>query len=57
MNPEIGADATGAAPLVAAPANGAPGEASASPFTMLPGAAGAMVCEGDVCFVPGLSGE
>ncbi|GAA2459338.1 hypothetical protein [Agromyces soli] len=32
---------------------GAPAEASASPFTMVTGAPGAMVCEGDVCFVPG----
>ena len=57
MSPELEADASGAAPLAIIPANGVAGEASASPFTMLPGAAGAMVCEGDVCFVPGLSAE
>lgn len=26
----------------------------ASPFTMVTGAPDAMVCEGDVCFVPGV---
>ncbi|MFF2276148.1 hypothetical protein [Agromyces sp. NPDC058126] len=57
MSPDIRADATGAAPFEVVPANGVVGEASASPFTMLPGATGAMVCEGDVCFVPGLSAE
>lgn len=57
MIPEIEADATGAAVLQSGPASGATAEASGSPFTMLPGAAGAMVCEGDVCYVPGLSAE
>ncbi|MFK4729240.1 hypothetical protein ROT00_06095 [Agromyces mediolanus] len=47
-SPELASDAT-----TDAPAGTAPAEASASPFTMLPGAPGAMVCEGDVCFVPG----
>lgn len=46
--------ADGSTAVVAADASaGAPAEASASPFTMVPGAPGAMVCEGDVCFVPG----
>jgi hypothetical protein len=29
--------------------------AAAAPFTMLTGADAAMVCEGDVCFVPGFA--
>lgn len=36
---------------------GASAEASASPFTMVTGAPGAMVCEGDVCFVPGAGAD
>lgn len=36
---------------------GAPAEASVSPFTMVTGAPGAMVCEGDVCFVPGAGAD
>ena len=28
-------------------------DAATSPFTMVTGDASAMVCEGDVCFVPG----
>ena len=39
--------------VVSAGADGA----TASPFTMLPGAAGAMVCEGDVCYVPGVASD
>ncbi|MFF2273796.1 hypothetical protein ACFVTX_16090 [Agromyces sp. NPDC058136] len=57
MSVEIEADATGTTPFEAPPSNGAQPVASGSPFTMLPGDAGAMVCEGDVCFVPGLSAE
>ncbi|WP_156997154.1 hypothetical protein [Agromyces aureus] len=30
-------------------------DAAASPFTMVAGDPSAMVCEGDVCFVPGTS--
>ncbi|MCD5347294.1 hypothetical protein [Agromyces sp. S2-1-8] len=60
MSVEIEADATGAAPL-AAPAQAFPSESpsaeASSPFTMVTDAAGAMVCEGDVCYVPGLSAE
>lgn len=57
MSAETTVDASGAMPLAVSPANGAGDEASTSPFTMLPGAAGAMVCEGDVCYVPGLAGD
>ncbi|MFF2495884.1 hypothetical protein [Agromyces sp. NPDC058064] len=57
MSVGIETDASGATPLEAGSASGAGTGASASPFTMLPGAAGAMVCEGDVCFVPGLAAE
>ncbi|MFF2369079.1 hypothetical protein [Agromyces sp. NPDC058110] len=32
-------------------------DAAASPFTMMVGDPSAMVCEGDVCFVPGLQAE
>ncbi len=32
-------------------------DAAASPFTMVTGDPSAMVCEGDVCFVPGLPSE
>lgn len=53
----IAADASGATPVAAAPVDVVAVEASASPFTMLPGAAGAMVCEGDVCYVPGLASD
>ncbi|WP_350346802.1 hypothetical protein ABIQ69_09090 [Agromyces sp. G08B096] len=34
----------------------APAEASSSPFTLLTGAADSMICEGDVCYVPGAVG-
>ncbi|WP_165314403.1 hypothetical protein [Agromyces protaetiae] len=27
------------------------------PFTMVTGAPGAMVCEGDVCYIPGMDAE
>ncbi|MGX5695284.1 hypothetical protein ACWKWP_03710 [Agromyces soli] len=48
----IAADASAAS--VPALDRAAADEASGvSPFTMLPGAVGAMVCEGDVCYVPG----
>lgn len=57
MSLGIEADASGATPLEAGSASGAGTGASGSPFTLLPGAAGAMVCEGDVCYVPGLSAE
>lgn len=57
MSLEIEADASGSTPLEASSASGAGTGASASPFTLLPGAAGAMVCEGDVCYVPGPSAE
>ncbi|WP_157432256.1 hypothetical protein [Agromyces italicus] len=57
MSPEIEVDAAGSAPFEAPSSGGALPVASGSPFTMLPGDAGAMVCEGDVCFVPGLSVE
>ena len=30
---------------------------AASPFTMVPGDPAAMVCEGDVCVIPGLPGD
>ncbi|KQM83679.1 hypothetical protein [Agromyces sp. Leaf222] len=30
-------------------------DAAASPFTMMVGDPSAMVCEGDVCFIPGAS--
>lgn len=36
---------------------GTPDEAAVSPFTMVTGAPGAMVCEGDVCFVPGAGAD
>ena len=42
--------ATGAPALAAAPA--AP---AAAPVTVLTGADSAMVCEGDVCYVPGFA--
>ncbi|SFR78658.1 hypothetical protein SAMN05428970_2416 [Agromyces sp. CF514] len=32
-------------------------DAAASPFTMVTGDPTAMVCEGDVCFIPGASTE
>ncbi|MFB9644004.1 hypothetical protein [Agromyces lapidis] len=57
MSVEIGADASATAPFEAPSSGGALPAASGSPFTMLPGDAGAMICEGDVCFVPGLSVE
>lgn len=57
MSIEIEADATGTTPLDAPPSSGTLPVASGSPFTMLPGDAGAMVCEGDVCFVPDLAAE
>ncbi|GAA1967186.1 hypothetical protein [Agromyces allii] len=34
-----------------------PTDAAASPFTMVAGDPSAMVCEGDVCFVPGATPE
>lgn len=57
MSHEIEADAAGTTPRAASTPAAAGVEASTSPFTMLPGAAGAMVCEGDVCFVPDLAAE
>jgi hypothetical protein len=30
---------------------------TAAPFTMVAGDASAMVCEGDVCFIPGAAAE
>ncbi len=50
------ADAPATTPVEAPTPAGADG-ATASPFTMLPGAAGAMVCEGDVCYVPGVASD
>jgi len=32
-------------------------DASPTPFTMVPGDPAAMVCEGDVCVMPGISGD
>jgi len=29
----------------------------ATPFTMVPGDPFAMVCDGDVCFIPGTAGD
>lgn len=50
------ADASTASTATAASA-GTPAEAAVSPFTMVTGAPGAMVCEGDVCFVPGAGAD
>ena len=36
-------------------ATAAPGAPAAVPFTMVTGADSAMVCEGDVCYVPGFA--
>lgn len=46
-----------AATTVEAPAPAGADRATASTFTMLPGAAGAMVCEGDICYVPGVASD